>query len=125
MEGSGALFQKEMRLKDFDAEFLCHELQMIVHVGGDSDTVFETLGEFQVPEPTEGQMIQMTDLLMDAWNCTRMVTNRGFTPNEMKGMESSGTEGGRDPGQHHSFSGTAEGIILSDFTDFDQFLFFY
>lgn len=98
-------FKKEMRLKDFDAEFLCHELQMIVHVGGNPDAVFEALDEFQVPEPTERQMIQMADLLMDAWNCTRMVTNRGFTPNEMKGMESPCAKGGEIPDNIIPFPG--------------------
>lgn len=91
-EGVKLFFIRDVNMEEFDAEFLCHEMQMLVHVGASLEVLMETLDEFDVPEMTESQMFQLTDLLMVAWNCTRMVTNRGFTPNEMKAMTEDGTQ---------------------------------
>ncbi|MCI8647584.1 MAG: hypothetical protein HFE76_12520 [Firmicutes bacterium] len=80
-------FESDMGLDPFKAELLCHELEMLVHVGASMDVLMELLEAFDMPEPSDTQIIKLTQLLMEAWNCTRMVINRGFTPNELRGME--------------------------------------
>lgn len=78
----------ELDQNRFKAELLCHELQALVHIGADMESLFEVFGEFQIPELNDHQMFQLSGMIMDAWNCTRMITNRGFTPNEISGLNS-------------------------------------
>lgn len=80
-------FEKDMGLEPFKADLLCHELEMLVHVGASMDVLMDLLEAFEMPEPSDVQVIKLTQLLMEAWNCTRMVINRGFTPNELRGMD--------------------------------------
>lgn len=80
-------FQSDIGMTPFNADLLCHELEMLVHVGAHMDMLMELLDAFEMPDLNDHQLIKLTELLMDAWNCTRMVINRGFTPNEMRGMD--------------------------------------
>lgn len=96
-EGLEHFFLHELDLEPFKAELLCHELHMLVHVGASMDMLMELLDDFDVKEPNERQMMRMSEMFMDAWNCSRMVLNRGFTPNEMHSSSKVQTEQGGIP----------------------------
>lgn len=85
----GALKQflrKRLDLPEEEAEYVVALMQ--IRISGDCtmDEVFEILEEEEIYLANPAQMKQLIELVNDLWNNTRMLLNRGFTPNELAAM---------------------------------------
>lgn len=61
----------------------CNEIQYRIMIGGDIEDVLDILDKYEVFVEDEKQVKQLFKIINDMWNNTRMIVNRGYTPNEL------------------------------------------
>lgn len=74
---------KELRAEKRQAEKLCKDLYFDIYGGCEIQDLLEEIDDAGVRALSEDQALKIFPYLNDLWNETRMLVNRGFTPNEM------------------------------------------
>lgn len=67
-----------------EIDFVIGIIQRKICSGCDMQEVFDTLEEFGMVLENDRQLEGLVKRIHDLWNHTRMLTNRGFTPNELR-----------------------------------------
>ena len=62
----------------------CNEIQYRIMIGGEIEDVLDILDKYEVFVEDEKQVKQLFKIINDMWNNTRMIANRGYTPNELQ-----------------------------------------
>ncbi len=75
--------QNQLGLFKEEAEWITAVIQTRICGSCDIEEIFEYLEEEDLYIETQKQMEKLADLVVNFWNHTRMITNRGFTPAEM------------------------------------------
>ncbi|MEG0154890.1 MAG: hypothetical protein RR869_06580 [Lachnospiraceae bacterium] len=65
----------------------CSILQIVIRKGGKLEDAMELLRDYRIQFQTEEQVETFVGLLVELWNHSRMVLNRGYTPAEMQEYE--------------------------------------
>lgn len=65
----------------------CSVIQIVIRKGGSLENILEILDEYKILFQDEEQIQDIMPLLVDLWNHSRMVLNRGYTPAEMQEIE--------------------------------------
>lgn len=65
----------------------CAVIQIVVRKGGSVEDILAILEEYKITFQDEEQVQDFMPFLVDLWNHSRMVLNRGFTPAEMQEIE--------------------------------------
>lgn len=66
-----------------EADFATHVAQIKISEGCDMQEIFEIFEELEITLDNEKDINRLVQCISELWNNTRMVTNRGFTPNEL------------------------------------------
>lgn len=65
----------------------CSVIQIVIRKGGSIEDILEILEEYKILFQEKEQIEEFVPLLVDLWNHSRMVLNRGYTPAEMQEIE--------------------------------------
>lgn len=65
----------------------CSVIQIVIRKGGSIENILEILEEYKISFQDKEQIEDFMPLLIDLWNHSRMVLNRGYTPAEMQEVE--------------------------------------
>lgn len=79
----GEFLTAKLNVEDRTIPFVLRDVQSAISVGADLQTVIDALAEYGIVFREEKQLEEFTSHIMDVWNNTRMVLNRGYTPYEM------------------------------------------
>lgn len=79
--------QKVLHAEIEDIAEACSVIQIVIRKGGSIEDILEILEEYQMIFQGEEQVQDFVPLLIDLWNHSRMVLNRGYTPAEMQEIE--------------------------------------
>jgi cell division protein FtsL len=74
---------KDMRVDEETVEFLLLHIQAEISLGGVLQNVVDDLEAAGIIFHNTDQTEKFAEVIIDVWNHTRMVLNRGYTPNEM------------------------------------------
>ena len=75
--------KNQLGLLEEEAGWIVTIVQAKIFGSCDINEIFEYLEEEQLYIENQWQMEKLAELVIDLWNHTRMVTNRGFTPDEL------------------------------------------
>lgn len=81
----------ELDLGEWDALTFGVNLQSEIAVGCPMQEIAERLAQSGIRCRTKREAARLKTLTMDLWNNTRMIVNRGYTPNELKNLKSPAT----------------------------------
>lgn len=79
--------KKELGAMDDEAEMGCRLIQRIIMGGGAMDDIFDVLEGLGLMVDDERELESLVNAVGIFWNKTRMIENRGFTPEEMSRKE--------------------------------------
>ncbi len=74
---------KNMGATQEEAQLACGVIQMHISDGCEMQDIFNVLDDLELSLRHEGLMNQLISYIDNLWNATRMIVNRGFTPNEL------------------------------------------
>lgn len=77
----------QLDLAEMAASTICHEIQQDMAMGIRLPIILNNIKKIGIKFKTAKQEEAFTELLLGLWNNTRMIINRGHTPNEVKEME--------------------------------------
>jgi hypothetical protein len=75
--------KRSMKMGDDEAECLCVMIQLQIMGGCQPHDVFEMLEDMGLALSKESRPEQLVECIQQLWNHTRMLLNRGFTPQEL------------------------------------------
>lgn len=77
-----------------DAEAMCGVIQNIIRAGGSFEDIMVFLEDncldYELLMENESQIDRLIERLQSVWNSTRMILNRGFTPDELEAQKNTG-----------------------------------
>lgn len=77
-----------------DAEAMCGVIQNIIRAGGSFEDIMAFLEDncldYELLMENESQIDRLIERLQSVWNSTRMILNRGFTPDELEAQKNTG-----------------------------------
>lgn len=79
----GEFLIKGLGVGDERIPYILRDVQSAISVGSDLQTVVDELETYGVIFRGQEELEKFTSQIMDVWNSTRMVLNRGYTPHEM------------------------------------------
>ena len=79
----GEFLTKGLGVGDERIPYILRDVQSAISVGSDLQTVVDELETYGVIFRGQEELEKFTSQIMDVWNSTRMVLNRGYTPHEM------------------------------------------
>lgn len=78
---------KKMHVDSDEAKTISSMMQLDITNNCEMQDIFNLLEEFGIFLDSESHIQGMIDCINDLWNHTRMLVNRGFTPNEVMRIE--------------------------------------
>lgn len=83
LEKFGEFLTGELGVEDRAIPFILRDVQSAISVGADLQTVIDELESYGIVFRETAHLEAFTSHIMDVWNNTHMVLNRGYTPFEM------------------------------------------
>lgn len=78
---------EEFQADEDTAETACRIIQRKICGGASTEEVYDVLNELELFANDDQELTRLVICVQDFWNETRMLLNRGYTPNELKKMQ--------------------------------------